>query len=201
MQIRCNQRSNFRGSASFSSRRIIGFYSVGPEKNFLDNCSQMKYLNKIPPRHVNFDLNHNVDSWIKILSDEKLKFILSFFKNHREEFDVFDDSQIALENVPFVCCRSLLKDFCIMPYYKINPLRFTACLFRGVIFLHYLDPEEYLDRERKSTNKTRKTIKWGVQLEQYLLSSKLISHSTTFHHVRSHLSFRRMISSHSNIAF
>lgn len=114
------------------------------------------------------------------ISEEKLKFILSFFKDHRETFDIFDDSQIALDDVPFMCCRALLRDFNSQPYKKNDPLRFTACLFRGILFLHYLDPEQYINKERKSSEWEKTTTKWGHKLEQYLLSSKLSSRSQSF---------------------
>lgn len=170
--MQCDERSNLKGKASFTSLKMIGFYSVGPNKNYLDNCSQLKYLNGIP-QQVNFDLNHKIDSWNRNVSDEKLKFILSFFKDHTETFDIFDDSPIALDDVPFMCCRALLRDFCTYKSkkYSVKKIRFTVCLFRGIFFLHYLDPEQYLNKERNSLEREKISTKWGIKLEQYLLSS------------------------------
>lgn len=174
MEQTTNPRSFSRDHfPSFSKPKLIGFFSVGAKRNYMNDYSQLKYINKIPLGKVSYDLNHNITSALKrIESEEKLKFLLEYFKDHKEAFNVFEKSEIPLKDVPFMCYRGLLREMSALPYTNQETFRFSACLFRGVIYLHSLKTPEAVAKKANTTEREKTMCAWGYKFEQYIVSGK-----------------------------
>lgn len=166
----------------FAKPKLIGYYSVGAQRNFTNDISLLKYINKIPVGRVNFDLNYNMTSVLKNTEgEEKIKFFLEYFKDHKEALNVFDQSDISLADVPFVCSRGVLQKMSALPYLNHESFRFSACLFRGVIYMHYLTTAEAEAKKNNITEREKTFSTWGYKFEQYIASGKQKNYPPLFY--------------------
>ncbi|XP_055624288.1 decapping nuclease DXO homolog [Toxorhynchites rutilus septentrionalis] len=173
---------NTKAFPSFSKPKIIGCFSVGPEREYISSAENLKFLNMPNPRPgkpLRIDLNEGFeirkpkpDSAKQERIDHPLRFIaqnVARLRNHCVEANTTSRKSL---NVDFVCFRGLLRMVMCTPYEKKTSWIILASKYKGTIYLCAKDtPEKELD-EANQTEQQKRFCYYGFKFEQYILTDE-----------------------------
>lgn len=162
--------------------KIVGFYSISENREFVEDISQLRYLRVLAKAEVPFDLNGRVPRPRKFghIVFESLQRFLAENKG-------FLDGE---RGIPFICTKKTLQDLCTS-----GDLNISACFHQGSIYIRTANCiPTYSHAKMRPFNKTargaenqfpmRKDVgpwTWGLNFKQLVVAgtctffSKLIN--------------------------
>ncbi|XP_043281638.1 decapping and exoribonuclease protein-like [Venturia canescens] len=130
-------RSKFRTrepSNVFSRSRILGYFSVDGDGNYLSDSSGLRYFNPME-NQVPIDLNEGFDDFVvsqeKIHKERKLQWI----DENRETIKAAPETGRLIEP-NFVCAPRILVHFMSIPYVPIHSWNLCAAKWKGTIYIN-----------------------------------------------------------------
>lgn len=75
---------------AISKPKIIGFFSVDGERNYIPTCDKLKYLKLPGNKKINFDLNLGYEKVIRMAEshkNEKIDQLLRFIVDHKDDLE------------------------------------------------------------------------------------------------------------------
>ncbi|XP_055532419.1 decapping and exoribonuclease protein-like [Wyeomyia smithii] len=161
---------NTRSFPSVSKPKIVGFFSVGSERQYLDTADNLKYLN-LPKPDANgllrIDLNNGFGTRLPkpaSAKQERIDHLLQFIILNRGKGD----------SVPydFVCFRGLLRMLMCTPYERDSGWIVLASRYKGTIYLCAKDTPEKLRQEANETEQQKRFCYYGFKFEQHILTDE-----------------------------
>lgn len=172
----CDETEKF---PSFREPREIGQFSlVGPNREYTDGCSGLKFLHMPSHRHrLMWDLNRGYEIAIRKEADEgeKLDNLLRWITQNKVKFAVnvaAGEPETQSLHTDFVCYRGLLTKLACTPYENREDWLVAATKFRGTVYLYAFDTENDRKRKAKETEFQDRMCFWGRKFEQYIVSAE-----------------------------
>lgn len=166
---------------SISEPKIIGFFSVNGNRQYLPDARNCKYVYKnCQSDRVNYDLNEGIENVIRkpdSCADEKINHLLEFISRNKETLKevtspVENVNQRRFLSSDFVCFRGLLRLIMCTPYERRDGWIILATKYKGTIYLCAHETQKHA-KERLNQNDTMKRIlSYGFKFEQFILTGK-----------------------------
>lgn len=151
---------------AYSRPKVTGYYSLGPERNYSGDLSQLKYIHFPTNRNVKFNLDDGRTHAVKKddSCDDRIDNLIRWMLQNSNGGDWVPTD--------FVCFRGLLTMVMCTPYEKNDDWIICATKWKGIIFLCARETDKKHLYKEQMTDRDRQFISWGFKFEQYMSSDK-----------------------------
>ncbi|XP_058838250.1 decapping nuclease DXO homolog [Topomyia yanbarensis] len=163
---------------TISQPKTIGFFSVGPDREYIPSAENLKYLRlpkSVPDKPLRIDLNEGFqirkpkpDSAKHERIDHLLRFIVENELHLRERISEADHNKRL--NCDFVCFRGLLRMVMCTPYEWKTGWIILASRYKKTIYLCAQDTPEKIAEEANQTEQQKRFCYYGFKFEQHILA-------------------------------
>ncbi|XP_055606371.1 decapping nuclease DXO homolog [Uranotaenia lowii] len=180
-QTKLNPEETCRKTVKFptiSQPKIVGCFSVGPDREYLPTGENLKYLNLPKPgKRLAIDLNDGFEirrPKPDSAKQERIDHLLRFILNNEDRLRNRDESGGKRKRLScdFVCFRGLLRMIMCTPYERRTPWIVMATRYRGTIYLCAKETEQKLAEEASQTEQQRRFCYYGFKFEQHILTDE-----------------------------
>ncbi|XP_053685218.1 decapping nuclease DXO homolog [Sabethes cyaneus] len=160
-----------RSFPAITQPKIVGFFSVGTERQYIPTADNLKYLNLPKPEAngcLRIDLNKGFEIRIPKPTSAKQERI-----DHLLRFMVHNGMNVTEGNSTkpdFVCFRGLLRMLMCTPYDRDTGWIVLASRYKGTIYLCSKETPEKLQQEANETEKQKRFCYYGFKFEQHVLT-------------------------------
>lgn len=156
---------------NFKLPKIIGYFSLDKDRNFVPNASNLKYIRMPNNKRIQYDLNlgyENVQHKPDGLN-EKINHLLRFIVQNKKKLL----NEVRVLNFDVVCFRGLLRLLLCTPYEDKENWSILVTRYKGVLYLCGHDTDKKIAWRQSITAKLKKILSYGFKFEQYLLTGKV----------------------------
>lgn len=173
-------KRNTKSFPSFSKPKVVGCFSLGPERDYIPSAKNLKYLNlpkPKPDKPLNIDLNEGFEIRQQkpdSAKEERLDHLLRFIIENVTQLRNPNTKDIATRrkalNCDFVCFRGLLRMIMCTPYEKKTSWIILASRYKQTIYLCAKDTPEKIWDEENQTEQQKRFCYYGFKFEQHILT-------------------------------
>lgn len=164
-----NFRSNFQNKRTsitllFKIPKMIGYFSVDENRQFMPDASKLKYLKMPPMRNVYFDLNKGIEDFRHkpgSVTQEKMDFLLRWILNNIEKLKMKSEPLYPkLLKSDIICSRGRLAQIMCANQHSGKQWSLLVSKYKGNIYMCQPDGDDLHTLQTK----------YGFIFEQYLMT-------------------------------
>lgn len=188
-QTNLNPTATLNGTKVFpsiSQPKIVGCFSVGPERQYIPSGENLKYLS-VPtgrndgadsPARLRLDLNEGFEIRVPkpdSAKQERIDHLLRFIVGNVDRLRADEENRRGSKalSCDFVCFRGLLRMVMCTPYERRTNWIVLATRYRGTIYLCAKETPEKLHDEAQQTEQQKRFCYYGFKFEQHVLTGKV----------------------------